>query len=185
MGNFRQHKQSGMTVIELIVALAIVATLAAFATSGASAAINASRASNSISSLFAALTNARSFAASGGVDVVLCPSVNGSRCVAGYHWENGWIRVIAATHTGRDRTADEPILLRQEALPKNIHLITSAGRTRVRFQPSGGNAGSNVTFTLCDGRGPGSASAYAMANNGNLPTAPVDPAYVAQACTGL
>jgi type IV fimbrial biogenesis protein FimT len=184
MGNFSQHRETGMTVIELIVALAIVATIGAFATSGASAAINASRASNSVSSLFAALTSARSFAASGGVDVVLCPSLNGSSCAAGYHWENGWI-AFAATHTGSDRTADEPILLRQEALPKNVHLITSAGRTRVRFQPSGGNAGSNVTFTLCDGRGPKSASAYAMANNGNLHAAPVDPAYVAQACTGF
>jgi len=184
MGNFLQHKQTGMTMIELIVALVIVATLAAFATSGASAAINASRASNSVSSLFAGLTRARSFAASAGVDVVLCPSVNGTSCVAGYHWENGWI-AFAATHAGSDRTADEPILLRQEALPKNVHLITSTGRTRVRFQPSGGNAGSNVTFTMCDGRGQRSAGAYAMANSGTLHSTSLDPAYVSQACAGL
>ncbi len=65
---------------------------------------------------------------------------------------NGWI-AFAATHTGSDRTADEPVLVRQQALPRKVHLVTSAGRTRVRFQPSGGNAGSNVTFTFCDGRG--------------------------------
>jgi type IV fimbrial biogenesis protein FimT len=183
MENF-QRKQTGMTVIELIIALTVVAIIAAFATSGASAAINASRASNSVSSLFAALTRARSFAASAGVDVVLCPSVNGTSCVAGYHWENGWIAFVA-THTGSDRTTDEPIVLRQEALPQKIHLITSAGRTRVRFQPSGGNAGSNATFTLCDGRGAASASAYAMANNGSLHATAVDPHYVPLACAGF
>ena len=184
MGNFSQHRETGMTVIELVIALTIVGILVAFATSGASAAINASRASNSVSSLFAALTRARSFAASAGVDVVLCPSVNGSSCVAGYHWEDGWI-AFAATHAGSDRTADEPILLRQEALPQKVHLITSAGRTRVRFQPSGGNAGSNVTFTLCDGRGPRSASAYAMANNGALHAVTADPTYLTSACANL
>ena len=32
-------------------------------------------------------------------------------------------------------------LLKQDALPRKVHLVTSAGRTRVRFQPSGGDAG--------------------------------------------
>jgi type IV fimbrial biogenesis protein FimT len=115
--------------------------------------------------LFAALTTARSFAATAGVDVVMCPSVAGASCAAGYHWEKGWI-AFPATHAGSSRTADEPVLVRQCALPAKVHLVTSAGRTRVRFQPSGGNAGSNMTFTFCDGRGPRAASAYAMANNG-------------------
>ena len=177
-----QHR--GVTLIELVCVIAIVAVIAAFAARGASAAINAARASNSVSSLFAALTRARSFAATANVDVVLCPSSNGTTCALGYHWEGGWI-AFPATHAGSDRTSDEPILVRQEALPAKVHLITSVGRTRVRFQQSGGNAGSNVTFTLCDGRGAKAASAYAMANNGNLHATVIDPVYVAQACAGL
>ncbi len=184
MRNFSRSRETGITVIELVCALAIIATLATFATHGASAAINASRTSSSVSSLFAALTRARSFAATAGVDVVLCPSTDGANCAAGYHWENGWI-AFPATHAGSNRTADEPLLLRQDALPSKVHVITSAGRTRVRFQPSGGNAGSNVTFTFCDGRGPRSASAYAMANNGTLHATTVEPSNVASACAGL
>jgi len=114
---------------------------------------------------------------------VMCPSVDGASCAAGYHWEKGWI-AFPATHAGSSRTADEPVLLRQEALPAKVHLVTSAGRTRVRFQPSGGNAGSNITFTFCDGRGPKAASAYAMANNGSLHATAADPANVAAACAG-
>ena len=177
-------RQEGFTLIELATTVAIVAAIAVFATRGASAAINASRTSNSVASLYASLTRARSLAALGTADIVLCPSTNGTSCTGGYHWENGWI-VFPALHSGSDRTADEPVLLHQQALPPKVHLITSAGRTRLRFQPSGSNAGSNVTFTVCDGRGARAASAYAMANNGSLRAKAVEPTSVAQACSGL
>jgi len=157
METFSQDRQTGLTLIELVCTLAIVATLVTFATRGASTAINAARTSNSVSSLFASLTRARSLAATAGVDVVMCPSNDGDSCAASYHWENGWI-VFPATHAGSNRTADEPVLLRQGALPSKVRVVTSAGRTRVRFQPSGGNAGSNITFTFCDGRGPNAAA---------------------------
>ena len=184
MDTLSRNRQTGLTLIELVIALAIVAVVTAFATRMASAAINASRTSNSVMSLYAALTRARSAAATTGVDVVLCPSADGNGCTSGYHWEKGWI-AFAATHAGSDRTADEPILLRQPALPPRVHLITSPGRTRIRFQPSGSNAGSNATFTFCDGRGAKAASAYAMANNGGLRAADVDAAYAGLACASL
>jgi type IV fimbrial biogenesis protein FimT len=174
-------RQNGVTLVELIFVIAVVAIVAAFASRLASGAIDAARSSNSVSSLFAALTRARSFAATAGVDVVLCPSTDGTTCASGYHWEGGWIG-FPATHAGSKRTPDEPILVRQEPLPPKIHLITSAGRTRVRFQPSGGNAGSNVTFTICDGRGLRAAAAYAMANNGTLHATTPNPVRVAEAC---
>lgn len=174
-------RQAGTTFIELICILTIVATIAVFANRLASAAIEAAHASSSVSDLFAALTRARSFAASAGVDVVLCPSVDGTTCATGYRWERGWI-AFPATHAGSNRTPDEAILWRQKALPPRIHLITSAGRTRIRFQPSGGNAGSNVTFTICDGRGPRSALAYAMANNGTLHATSTSTDRAAEAC---
>lgn len=181
MESFRWNRDTGMTLVELVCVIAIVATLVTFAARGASAAMNAARTSNGVASLFAALTRARSFAATAGVDVVMCPSTDGASCSTGYHWEKGWI-AFPATHAGSNRTADEPVLLHQQALLSRVHVVTSAGRTRVRFQPSGGNAGSNITFTFCDGRGPRSASAYAMANDGALHVTAVDPVYVASAC---
>ena len=183
MGNFSRGKEAGMSLVELVCVIAIVATLVTFAARGASAAMNAARTSNGVASLYAALTRSRSFAATAGVDVVMCPSVDGISCAAGYRWDKGWI-AFPATHAGSNRTADEPVLLRQEALPSKVHLVTSAGRTRVRFQPSGGNAGSNITFTFCDGRGPKAASAFAMANSGSLHATTTDPANVAEACAG-
>jgi type IV fimbrial biogenesis protein FimT len=36
------------------------------------------------------------------------------------------------------------------------------------FQPTGGNSGSNATFTLCDGRGAASATALVLSNGGRM-----------------
>ena len=45
-----------------------------------------------------------------------------------------------------------------------ISIDTAPGRG----QGNGGNAGSNATFTLCDGRGPAKARALIMGNAGTL-----------------
>ena len=180
----RASKQAGLTLIETVFAMAIVAVLAGIASNSFSAAVQAAHSSNGLASLIAALTRARSSAANLSVDVVLCPSRDGANCIAGDHWEGGWI-AFAATQPGSDRIGDEPVLLRQGALAPKVHLVTSSGRTRIRFQPSGSNAGSNATFTFCDGRGPAKATAYAMANNGNLHSTTLDATFVANACSGL
>ena len=174
----------GITVVELMFALAVVAMLCGFAASSVSAAVNASRTSNGLSNLIASLTRARNIAGTAGVDLILCPSRDGTSCSDGYHWENGWI--VFQPHDGtNERSATDPIVLRQEALLPRVHLVSSSGRTRIHFQPSGGNLGSNATFTFCDGRGARAAQAYAMSNAGNLHATTPEATNVEQACSGL
>ena len=62
----------------------------------------------------------------------------------------------------------EGLLRHQAALDGGVHLRSTRGRTRLVFQPNGGNAGSNVTFTLCDRRGRDRAVTLVLANNGRL-----------------
>ena len=45
---------------------------------------------------------------------------------------------------------------------------STVGRTKIVIQPSGGNAGSNVTYTLCDGRGAAMAESLVLSNRGFL-----------------
>jgi len=177
----RTTQQIGFTLVEMVFVVAIVAVLGGIASSSVSAAIHAARGSNGLASFVASLTRARSSAANAGVEIVLCPSLDGAACASGDHWENGWI-AFAATHGGSERQPGDPILLRQDALPPKVHLVSTSGRTRIHFQPSGGSVGSNVTFTLCDGRGAAKASAYAMGNNGNLHAIAPTSANVAEAC---
>ena len=175
--------QAGLTLIELLFTVAIVAILATFASRSVSAAVNASRSSSGVASLVATLTRASSSAANTGVKVVMCPSIDGENCIAGDHWEHGWIAFVA-TQGGSERRADDPIVFRQGALPPKVRLVSTAGRTRLHFQPNGGSVGSNVTFTFCDGRGPKKASAYAMGNAGHLHATAPTPANVENACAG-
>jgi len=49
------------------------------------------------------------------------------------------------------------------------------------FQPNGGNAGSNITFTLCDGRGAAQATTLVLANDGRMRAGTPTPA-AAAAC---
>ena len=78
--------------------------------------------------------------------------------------------VFADLNGNRLPDAHETRLAGGEALPENVHLRTTAGRTRLVFQPNGGNAGSNVTFTLCDARGPSKATTLVLSNSGSLRT---------------
>jgi type IV fimbrial biogenesis protein FimT len=184
MRTVQDRRQKGATLVELTIAIAVVAVIATFAWRGASAAIYATRTGSGLANLMAALERARSVAASTEVDVVLCPSTNGQTCTSGYHWEGGWI-AFQAVKAGSNRVAGDALVSSQGALHPKVHIITSPGRTRIRFQGNGSNAGSNATFTLCDARGPAAASAYAMANNGNLHSTATDPTYVARACAGF
>ncbi len=163
----RPQHAHGWTLIELMTVLAIVALVTGFTVSGLSAATQATHANAAASKLLTSLTTARSRAASAGMEVVLCPSNDGRTCSGDYHWEGGWIAFADLDRDG-DHGNDEPILQHQAALPPRLRLITSAGRTKIRFHPNGGNVGSNATFTLCDGRGPAKAVAYVMANQGTL-----------------
>jgi type IV fimbrial biogenesis protein FimT len=182
MQPIRYARQAGFTLVELVFVVAIVGALASFASTSVVAAVHASRSSNGLASLVAALVRARSGAASAGVEIVLCPSQDGASCASGYHWEDGWI-AFATTNGKSDRQPGDPIVLRQEKLPAKVHLVSTSGRTRIHFQPSGGSVGSNVTFTFCDGRGPAKASAYVMGNNGNLHSATPGQSNIAEACS--
>ena len=63
-----------------------------------------------------------------------------------------------------------------------VRLRSTAGRTRIVFQGNGGNGGSNVSFTLCDGRGPERARSLILANFGRLREDAPSPQNAAAAC---
>jgi type IV fimbrial biogenesis protein FimT len=116
--------------------------------------------------LLASMTRSITHAAVAGSEVVLCPG-NGSGCRDTPDWSGGWI-AYADIDGNRQRGPNETLLQAEPALAGGVHLRSTAGRTRVVFQPNGGNAGSNVTFTLCDGRGPTQATTLVLANDGRL-----------------
>jgi type IV fimbrial biogenesis protein FimT len=159
--------QRGLTLIELLIALAVLGVLFGVAVPAFSGGLEAARASDARAGLLASLMTAQGKAAITGAHGVLCPSFDGANCDDSPDWSTGWL-VFLDSNGSREVEGGEQILHVQAPLSGRVHLRSTVGRTRIVFQGNGGNAGSNVTFTLCDGRGPSRARALIMSNTGGL-----------------
>ena len=160
------HRTPGFTVPEMAAVVAIIGVLAAIATTLASGTVHATRAAEARAALLDTYQAAIRHAATRGVHVVACP-VRGPDCADSIDWSAGWI-LFEDRDGDRDRTGDERVVDSFPALGAGVHLRSTPSRKRLLFQPSGGNAGSNVTFTLCDRRGTDEARSIVIANDGRL-----------------
>jgi type IV fimbrial biogenesis protein FimT len=126
---------AGFTLIEAMVAIAIMVILMTIAVpSFRSASLN-SQLRDSANSLAAAAYLARGEAIKRNAVVTLCMSANGSTCAASGGWEQGWIVVSGA-----------PLRV-EKAAPSGLR-ITAGGLTSLTFQPTAVGA-TPATFTLC------------------------------------
>lgn len=157
----------GFTFIEAVIAMAIAALLVAVAVPAWTSATAAVHSRAVRAALLESITEAIRHSTMTGAEVVLCASPDGLACSGQPDWSGGWL-AYADIDGNRERAPNETLLRRQHALEGGVHLRSTRGRTRLVFQPNGGNAGSNVTFTLCDRRGGDRAVALVLANNGRL-----------------
>jgi len=174
-----RHRNAGFTLIEVVAAVAVVSILAGIALPALQDAGEAARSGAAKGTLVESWMASVSHAAATGAEVVLCPG-DASGCRDSIDWTHGWI-AYADLDGNRTRSPGETLLKQAEPLGGKVHLRSTVGRTRMVFQPSGGNAGSNITWTLCDGRGPEAATTIVVANNGRLRTG-TPTAAAAQAC---
>jgi type IV fimbrial biogenesis protein FimT len=161
------ESQRGLTLIELLLVVAAGTVLCTVALPSLSGGLEASRGADARANLLASLVAASNHAALSGRHAVLCPSTDLAHCADSADWSGGWIAFLDADGD-RERGAGEPAVWTQKALAGRVRLRSTVGRTRIVFQGNGGNAGSNVTFTLCDGRGPAKARALILGNAGTL-----------------
>lgn len=182
----RQHHTSrlprrlrGFTLIEAVTAMAVLSILAGVAVPALRDAAEATRSGAAKAELLESWLASVAHAASTGSEVVLCPG-DASGCRRSIDWSHGWI-AFADLDGNRTRGPNETLLKQADPLGGQVHLRSTAGRTRMVFQPNGGNAGSNITWTLCDGRGPEHATTVVVANNGRLRSSTPTPE-AAQAC---
>ena len=173
----------GFTLIELMIALAVAIVLFGFALPAVSGGLEAARSFDARSSLLTSLMLASNRATLTGTRAVLCPSPDGSHCADSADWSAGWI-VFLDVDGDREVDAGDRILKQTAALAGKVRLHSTVGRTRIVFQGNGGNAGSNVTFTLCDGRGIAKAQALILNNLGGLREATASAAAIASTCVG-
>ena len=171
----------GYTLMELLVVLAIVAIALSVAIPAFSHGREAARSISAEARLLLSLQATLQRAALTGKRAVLCPSADGHHCRRSPDWSAGWIAFLDEDGN-REHAPAEPLILAEAALPGDVRLRSTLGRTRLVFRGNGGNAGSNVSFTLCDGRGAAHARALILANDGRLRHGKPAEASVAATC---
>lgn len=161
------NKQSGMTLVELLVALAILGIVFAIAIPSFGSAMARVKLGEAESAIFTSISNAVNFSYIGGTRAVLCPSSNGFSCDNSYDWSKGWL-VFEDANANRERDAEDKKLGGFEQISPELHILTSEGRTRIAFQSGGGNFGSNAHFKLCDKRSPQRSRSLFLSNTGRI-----------------
>jgi type IV fimbrial biogenesis protein FimT len=138
-------KQSGFSLLELMVALAIVAILAAIAFPSFTTMISDNRMLTSAQDITNSLQFARSEAIKRGTAVTLCPSTNGTSCSATASLDAGWIIFIDNTTPGvvdnsnnvNDASPGDIIVYRNQQSGGSVSVKFEAGRTYLRFSSQG------------------------------------------------
>ena len=159
----KKTTQTGFTLVELILTMALLGILATIAFSSFGTLIQSNRIATQSNDFMSALMLARSEALKRNSRITVCRSVNGSACATSGGWEQGW---IIFADTDNDATVDvgETIVQVYSALNANSSL---QGETNVAayisYIPTGitqlvGGSTQSGTLVMCDDRGWGEAA---------------------------
>lgn len=138
-------KQSGATLMELMVVLAIAGILLAVGIPGFASLFQTSRLSSATNELVSSLHLTRSEAIKRNARAVMCPSATGTSC-AGGGWHQGWL-VFHDANNNAALDGGERVILSQEALPADIRLTGNQPVSRyISYTPTGATRLSSGAF---------------------------------------
>jgi len=150
-------RQSGLTLVELMVTLAVLAILLSIAVPSFQSTIAASQLTSATNDLVASLSQARMEALRQGKRITVCMSGNGTQCATSSTWMQGWISFTDTTRSGTTANVDngETILGTNDARPAGISIAGSGNTAQyVSFGPDGrswtmGSAAQTGTIRVC------------------------------------
>lgn len=155
--SFRDRKQSGFTLIELMITVAIFAILLSLATADYSSTINTNRLAAGMNQLQGELSYARSAAAKAATSVTLCSSTDSASCNGGSIWESGW---IVFTDADADAVVDATDRILKVNSGLEVVTLRRSGFNyatgRIQFNSRGelrSNSADEGSFSLCGSDG--------------------------------
>ena len=146
-------KNSGFTLLELIVTVAMISIVMAFAVPSMTTFNQNDRLTTNINTLIGHLAYARSEAVKRSQPVSLCISSNSTSCT-GSSWSEGWLLYVDTNNDGSLNGTDE-ILRVQQQLDGGNTLTPNTITDQVTYDYRGfadPNTNSTGSFLLCDGR---------------------------------
>jgi type IV fimbrial biogenesis protein FimT len=134
----------GFTLVEMMIAIAVMAILLAVAVPSFNDALLGNRLAAHANSLVASVALARGEAIKRNGTVTLCASADGVNCSSSGGWEQGWIVKSSAG-----------VLQRQQALTTGLTITQAGGTAQLSFDATGLGA-TAATLTVCRATPPGS-----------------------------
>lgn len=166
-------RQTGLTVIELMITVAIAAVILTTAIPAMGRFVQEQRVTATTNHLVSNLQYARHEAVFRNIYVAACPSSDGLSCTGGNRWDQGWIVYVDAN---RSQQPEHPEDILRVVGEDDRMIMHSAGRHRVRFQGHGGAYGTNLTIRVCDPDEQASPRAVIVSNPGRIrSTRDIDP----------
>lgn len=141
--------QKGVTVIELMVAVAVLAVLASVAVPSYRFLVIKNDIASHSNRLLATLLYARSESAKRNLSVSVCWSASGTTCggTVSQGWDDGWIVFVDTGADGSFHTATDTII-RIEGPVSGGTSLKSSYANFVRYEPTG-SSNTFGSFTLC------------------------------------
>lgn len=153
-------KQTGFTLIELMVTIAVLAILLSVAIPNYQNMVLTNRMAAQANQVITALNYARSEAVKRGTTATVCSTSGGAACAGSTNWSTGWM-VFADANGDGTVGVDEAVLRVWPALNTGNTLNTGT-RLRITFTSTGFATGYADTFRLCDTRGKADARAIVI-----------------------
>ena len=158
-------KNSGFTLIEVLITAALITIVMAVGVPSMSEFIKNDRLATQINTLVGHLALARSTAVSRHQQVIVCASNDQATCSSA-DWADGWIVFVDVDASG-DISAGDELLRAQVALTGDNTLASTAGAV-VTYDNRGFAPDSTGSFALCDDRGAAKMKSITIANTGRV-----------------
>jgi type IV fimbrial biogenesis protein FimT len=162
-------KNSGFTLLELLITVALISILAAFAIPSMRTFSQNDRLTTNINTMIGHLAYARSEAVKRQAHVSICISNDTLGCTGG-NWEDGWIVYVDADANGTfdAATVNEDILRVNQALDGNNTLAPTAAYTTQVTYDNRGFVTATGGFLLCDDRSGDFGKTITISNTGRV-----------------
>ena len=156
---------AGYTLIELVTTFAVLSIVLTAAVPGFSSLLERSARTSAINQFSSSLALARSEAVKRYRRVTLCPSTDQQNCTGGYAWQDGYIVFVDDDADGQ-HDEQEYLLALAEGQSGSLRILSSSGRRKITYRPTGMTPGSNATVRFCDNGNDAQGKVLIIANSG-------------------